>query len=175
MSSISLEASIRTCKVDTGWANKIQSDRFQNPALMVCPIWNGVDTAGRTVAADSFYTTRAGCNSAEDRVLVENNVSRPQYAEYINLNANGIEGNIYGNTTGFNQSGSRTRALANAHTMTGQFGQVSGLGQYVYPRCQNNGQTGYQQGMAEVAQQMRQAQALEQGYGSNNNRMMGGM
>jgi len=146
---------------------------------MVCPVWNGVDTAGRAVAADSFYTKRAGCNSAEDRVLVENNVARPQYSEYINLNANGIEGNIYGNTTGFNQSGARTKAVANAHNMTGQFGQVTGLGQYVYPRCQaNNGdgfRTGYQQGMAEEAQEMRQAQALQQGYGSNNNRRAGGM
>ena len=72
MSALSLEASIRTCKVDTGWANKMESDRFLNPNLMVCPVWNGFDTAGRMVAPDSFWTKNAGCNSAEDRVVVEN-------------------------------------------------------------------------------------------------------
>ena len=88
--SVSLESGIRTCKVVTSWANKVQSDRFQNPNLMVCPVWNGVDAAGRRACPDSFMTKRAGCNSAEDRVVVENNVSRPQYMEYVNLNAAGI-------------------------------------------------------------------------------------
>ena len=87
---LSLEGALRTCKVNTGWANRIQSDRFENPNLMVCPVWNGVDLAGRPVCADSFYTKRAGCNSAEDRVIVENAVSRPQYIEYLNLDAAGI-------------------------------------------------------------------------------------
>ena len=64
---------------------------------MVCPVWNGMDTAGRVVCQDSFNTKRGGCNSATDRVEVENNVSRPQYMEYITLSANGIAGNIYGN------------------------------------------------------------------------------
>ena len=64
---------------------------------MVCPVWNGKDTAGREVCQDSFNTKRGGCNSATDRVEVENNVSRPQYMEYITLSANGIAGNIYGN------------------------------------------------------------------------------
>ena len=91
--AISLEAAIRTCKVDTGWANKVESDRFLNPNNMVCPIWNGVDLTGRRVCPDSFYTKRAGCNSAEDRVVVEN-AQRPQYMEYINLSANGIDGAI---------------------------------------------------------------------------------
>jgi hypothetical protein len=66
---------------------------------MVCPVWNGMDTAGREVCQDSFNTKRGGCNSATDRVEVENNVSRPQYMEYITLSANGIAGNIYGNQT----------------------------------------------------------------------------
>ena len=33
MSLISLEGSVRTCKVNTAWANRIQSDRFENPNL----------------------------------------------------------------------------------------------------------------------------------------------
>ena len=42
--SVSLESALRTCKVDTAWADKIASDRFLNPDNMVCPIWNGMDT-----------------------------------------------------------------------------------------------------------------------------------
>ena len=95
--SISLESALRTCKVDTAWASRMESDRFLNPNNMVCPVWNGMDTAGREVCQDSFRTKRGGCNSATDRVEVENNVSRPQYMEYITLSANGIAGNIYGN------------------------------------------------------------------------------
>ena len=38
---ISLEASTRTCKVDTASAARIESDRFLNPNLVVCPVWNG--------------------------------------------------------------------------------------------------------------------------------------
>lgn len=91
MSSISLEASIRTCKVDQGWASRVESDRFLNPDLMICPTWNGVDNMGRFVHPDSFYTKNAGCQSAEDRVLVENAL-RPQYAEYVTLDARGLEG-----------------------------------------------------------------------------------
>ena len=31
--SVSLEAALRTCKVDTGWANRIQTDRFLIPII----------------------------------------------------------------------------------------------------------------------------------------------
>ena len=99
--SISLDAAIRTCKVNTGWANRELSDRFLNPNNMMCPLWNGLDSAGRRVCPDSFVTKSRGCNSATDRVVVENNVSRPQYMEYITLNSAGVAGNIYGpNNTG---------------------------------------------------------------------------
>ena len=78
MSSIpSLESSIRTCQVDTAWASRAQSDRFLNSSALMCPTWNGTDLTGRTVCPDSFWTKSAGCNSAMDRVVVENSVSRP--------------------------------------------------------------------------------------------------
>ena len=93
--NISLEGSIRTCKIDTAYAPKIFSDRFLNPYNMVCPIWNGYDSAGRPASADSFMTKRAGCNSAEDRVQVEN-FQRPSYVEYVNLSSGGIGGEFYG-------------------------------------------------------------------------------
>jgi hypothetical protein len=87
--SISLLGSINVCKTNTGYANKLQSDRFENPDNMTCPLWNGTDTYGRPVNADSFYTKNAGCNSAEDRVQTENFL-RPMYMEYVALDAMGF-------------------------------------------------------------------------------------
>jgi hypothetical protein len=142
MSNFSLMGSLRTCKVQTGWADKIQSDRFQNPSEMVCPLWNGVDTAGREVFQDSFYTKNAGCNSAEDRIGVENAVSRPQYMEYINLNASGVQGDIYAGTEASENSGYRTKDLRDTHNLTGQFGLQTGFGQVIYPPCQGSGRSG---------------------------------
>jgi hypothetical protein len=152
--SVAMESAIRTCKVDTAWANKVESDRFFNPNNMVCPLWNGLDTAGRAACPDSFMTKRAGCNSAEDRVVVENSVSRPQYMEYINLNAAGVEGDIYqkmyGGNQAFENSHLRDHELNQAQHITGQFGMVSGFGAEVYPSCNGGGRgpnTAYQQAM----------------------------
>ena len=197
--SVSLESGIRTCKVVTGWADKVQSDRFQNPNLMVCPVWNGVDSAGRRACPDSFYTKRAGCNSAEDRVVVENNVSRPQYMEYVNLNAAGIAAPIYGGTAPYQQEVARTKDLMSAlHTdgnmgVTGQFGMSGGFTQTI-KGCNSMGssagkstylktypQTGqnlkyfpenYQ--MAQHHQGNRQAQFMQTGAQSYNRRRMAG-
>ena len=122
--SIGLEGALRTCKVDTGWASRIQSDRFENPNLMVCPVWNGRDLSGRPVCADSFYTKRAGCNSALDRVDVEN-YQRPQYMEYINLDAAGIYANIYKDNAFYNDAGIQERFLHNSKANAGHFGGVA--------------------------------------------------
>jgi hypothetical protein len=92
--SISLLGSINVCKVNTGWADKIQSDRFENPNNMTCPLWNGQDSFGRFVHPDSFYTKNGGCNSADDRVAVENAL-RPQYIEYVALDAAGFRNISY--------------------------------------------------------------------------------
>ena len=95
--SISLLGSINVCKVNTGYADKIQSDRFENPDVMTCPLWNGQDSFGRFVHPDSFYTKNGGCNSADDRVAVENFL-RPQYMEYVALDAAGFRSpNMFGN------------------------------------------------------------------------------
>ena len=92
--SISLLGSINVCKVNTGWADKLQSDRFENPNNMTCPLWSGQDTYGRFVSPDSFYTKTAGCASADDRVAVENFL-RPQYMEYVALDAAGFQAPLY--------------------------------------------------------------------------------
>lgn len=99
--SISLLGSINVCKVNTGWADKIQSDRFENPSNLLCPLWNGQDSFGRFVSVDSFVTKNAGCNSAADRVSVENFL-RPQYMEYVALDAAGFQAPLYGNGNGKN-------------------------------------------------------------------------
>lgn len=98
MSELSLQKSIRTCKVDTGNADRLDSDRFLNANNTLCPVWTGRDLTGRQVCSDSFYTKSAGCNTPNDRIIVENDVVRPKYFEYIPLNAVGVTGNIYGTT-----------------------------------------------------------------------------
>ena len=116
--SLSLQGSVRTCKVDQGWANKVQSDRFENPNLLVCPIWDGMDQYGRYVNPDSFYTKAPGCSSAEDRVYVEND-QRPKYFEYVTLDAAGIQGTDYMTTFG---SAIQRKALDDIGMVTGRVG-----------------------------------------------------
>ena len=109
---ISLEAATRTCKVDTASAARLESDRFLNPHNVVCPNWTGKDLAGRQVSADSFYTKRAGCNSAADRVIVEN-MLRPQYSEFINLDVGeGLRGQIYANNMYYTDAGAIHKQMA---------------------------------------------------------------
>ena len=203
--SISLESAIRTCKVDTGYANKVESQRILDRNTMICPIWNGLDSAGRYVSRDSFYTKSAGCNSAEDRVVVENS-QRPQYAEYVNLAANGINGDIYGsnggsreeygNTMAWNIVGetgnvfaapvNRQQCLDNMSkecynevaNVGGSFGQQ--LSSNVYPGCgyfpYNTAMAQEQsQTMAQNQENFRRQGALENGYIGNDFRRTAGM
>ena len=120
---ISIEASTRTCKVDTASAARSESDRFLNPNLVMCPNWEGRDLTGRIVCPDSFYTKRAGCNSAADRVIVENNL-RPAYFEYINLSAAGIRDDMYANNMHYTDAGVNNSQEQFAMTKTGHFGGV---------------------------------------------------
>ena len=129
MSSLSLEASLRTCKVDSAWANKVQSDRFLNPNNMLCPLWNGMDNTGRDICHQSFVTKSAGCNSASERVVVENHL-RPNYTEYVTLSAGGIAGP---NTKP--SALTRTNSLNQVHNLTGQFGLTTEFGAEINPRC----------------------------------------
>ena len=171
MSSLSLESAIRTCKIDTSWANKLQSDRFLNSNQMLCPPWLGFDTQGRPVCPDSFYTKTPGCNSAADRVVVENGL-RPQYIEYVNLDAAGIRG---GQQCGNNQINPDTvchqNTLDAVHKQTGQYGLQTGFSQNIFPNCvscQN-----YPDQRAYGSQQMRAKQFQREGFRSYNNRRSG--
>lgn len=174
MANISLQGSIRTCKVDPAWSTRIQSDRFQNPNIMVCPVWNGMNNKGQPVCADSYWTKRAGCNSPEDRVVVEN-AQRPQYAEYINLDAQGIRGNMYGFPEPQSDELMAEKDINKVHDVTGQFGLVSGFRQNVYPGCMSSSLTPYESAMAEEAKQRRMQQVMQEGFIANNYRKSSGM
>lgn len=170
MSNLSLQASVRTCEVNTGWADRIQSDRFLNPDNMVCIPWGGFNSTGQSVCPDSFYTKTAGCNSALDRVAVENNL-RPQYAEYITLNANGIDGDIYANNDNQQQALGRQKFDYERDTITGNFGTQWGAN-VKYDSCTVGA---YERNMASMAEENRKKQFLNEGYHNNKFRSRAGM
>lgn len=170
MSNISLEASIRTCKVETGEASRIESDRFFNPNNMVCIPWNGYNNKGQSVCADSFYTKTAGCNSALDRVSVESFL-RPDYAAYINLNMAGLQGDIYGNgnPTAWKISGQANKYDDSRNEITGNFGNQWRSSNYL--TCSN---TPYANAMAYDQQVDRQAAMANNEFISNQKREYAG-
>ena len=168
MSSLSLDASIRTCKVETGEAQRIESDRFLNPHNMICIPWNGYNSKGQKVCADSFYTKRRGCNSALDRVSVESNL-RPDYAAYINLNMAGLEGDIYGNMRAWNKSGSANEWENSRNDITGNFGN-----QFQSSNYKTCGLNSYEKAMAETHKANRQAAMANNAFNQNQYRQMAG-
>lgn len=172
MANISLDAAIRTCKIDTGYASKVFSDRFLNPVNMVCPMWTGYDTAGRPVCADSFNTKRGGCNSALDRVFVEN-YQRPQYVEYVNLSAGGIDGEFYGENPGYSMNQwdtmRRNQRLYEINNVAGNFGHQ--FGATVQPSC---GVEQYNRALSQDANALRKYTAFTAGYKANMNKAVGG-
>lgn len=91
---ISLQGSLKTCKADTAWAERLQSNRFEDPENMICIPWNGRDPVGRPAHVDSFYTKSPGCNTPSDRVNVENKL-RPQYLESTSVDAYGFRSDLY--------------------------------------------------------------------------------
>ena len=86
-----LTAHINQNKVYVGDAERGRTHRIQDPSAMMCPLWTGSDLTGRGVCENSFYTKMEGCNTAEDRVFVENNL-RPQYTNFVTVSAAGISG-----------------------------------------------------------------------------------
>tara|TARA_B100001540_G_C15433209_1_gene473183 strand:+ start:160 stop:567 length:408 start_codon:yes stop_codon:yes gene_type:complete len=89
----SLKSALHGCKVNTGWANRHESDRFQNKDLMVCPVWNSHDNYGRTVKDHSALTKIGGCHLASDRVSIENGLRNDHFQKYT-LGNYGIKGDV---------------------------------------------------------------------------------
>lgn len=163
MANISLQGSIRTCKVDPGWASRVESDRFLNPELALCPVWTGVDNLGRPVNPFSFYTKNAGCNSSSDLVTIEND-QRPRYLEYVTLDARG-----YLNETGSmlpDKENVRSAAIGDLNKITGNPG--FGFGASVYPGCAYGdgvGMNNYAQRVNNMAAAGMQTQRNKQAAG----------
>ena len=170
MSSLSLDASIRTCKVETGEAIRIESDRFLNPNNMVCVPWNGYNLKGQRVCADSFYTKTPGCNSALDRVSVESFL-RPDYAAYINLNMQGIQGDIYGgdNPSTHDEAREANEWSNSRNKITGSYGNQWQSSNYM--TC---GLKSYENAMERVQKEGRMGSAANNGYKYRANRGCGG-
>ena len=140
---------------------------------MVCPVWSGRNLKGQQVCADSFWTKRAGCNSAIDRVSVENGL-RPQYSEYINLDASGIRGqNLYDPMVRHDIQRS-DKSLRNINNITGRFGLQNTFQQNIYPGCQNSSVTPYAYAMAQESQSRRGMQSRQQGFYGNQSRKASG-
>jgi len=169
--SISLDASIRTCKVQTGEASRIQSDRFQNPNLMVCPTWLGQNLKGQQVCVDSFNTKTGGCNSALDRVSVENFL-RPNYSSYVTLNTQAIDGDIYGesNVSACENANAAQQFDNSRNMITGNYG-LQWRANNKYTGCTNNA---YSRAMAQVAHSNRAAAHANNGMKANDNRSCSG-
>jgi hypothetical protein len=167
--AISLEAAVRTCDVNVGEATRIQSDRFQNPYNMVCVPWDGLNSKGQEVCPDSFWTKTPGCDSAEDRVEVEN-AQRPQYINYVTLGAQGIAGHIYGNASAYSESVQRDKFDASRNQLTGNFGK-QWTANVDYTGCSVGA---YERSMAQMNQQMRAQAAMQNGYNAASNRAHGG-
>ena len=164
--SISLEKSVRTCAVNTGEANRIQSDRFFNPSNMVCIPWNGLDNEGREVSPDSFYTKTPGCDSAEDRVLVENS-QRPKYFNYVTLGAQGVNGDFYGRSSNdsFQDAMGRSKFDKERNNYTGNFGKQFGAN-VAYQGCTVGA---YERDMSTVNQNELVQNFMNNGYIANSN------
>jgi hypothetical protein len=169
MGTISLEKSVRTCSVNVGESNRIQSDRFFNPQNMVCIPWNGINNKGQEVCPDSFYTKTAGCDSAEDIVMVENGL-RPKYFNYVTLGAQGVGGHIYGNVSATVDSLARTKFDNSRNKITGNFG--GDFGSEVRNTSCSVG--AYERAMAQINQQERSQNFMQNGYVANQYRNMAG-
>jgi hypothetical protein len=169
MSSLSLNAAVRTCHVQAGEASRIESDRFLNPNKNICIPWNNMNSKGQIVCEDSFYTKRAGCNSADDRVSVEN-LLRPKYWSYIGLESAGLAGDIYGsNVNAHMEAGSSNRWEKSRLGLTGNFGNQFGATNY-----QTCGHDSYEKAMAQVAKTKRDVDRLSSGYDSQHYRNASG-
>lgn len=119
---LSLEGSLRTCKVRSGMAPQFLSDRIiGGPEQRVCPMPRPFDAYGRESNFMTLQNKSAGCNDPLEIVSKEIDVVRPQYYQFINLNPNGLFGdfdNVQRKETMYKNS-----ALQGLSETTGQFGQ----------------------------------------------------
>ena len=133
---------------------------------MVCIPWNGLNNKGQAVAPDSQWTKTPGCDSAEDRVMVENE-QRPKYFNYVTLGAQGVNGDLYGRSStddNFVNAVGREVFNQNRNQLTGNFGSQFGAN-VAYQGCSVNA---YERAQAQVAQAQRAQNYLQSGWQANN-------
>jgi len=124
----SLTGAVQSCSVNTGYANKLQSDRFENPQNLLCPLWNGLDQYGRVSSYDSYMTKAPGCQSAEDRVAVEN-YQRPHYIDFIPLDASGyLNPSALGSPVSSKENFQKTTALLRGQAVKELYHQGGSVG-----------------------------------------------
>jgi hypothetical protein len=140
---ISLSGALRTAKVDVAYASKLESARIHDTRFTVCPVWTGVDTMGRPACPNSFITKRAGCHSANDRVEIENAL-RPQYAQYVNLDAEGYtDPQLYGNAFKEDDATRKNNIKSKMNNISPPgFGLVSPAGHTGFTRLTDKGKKG---------------------------------
>jgi hypothetical protein len=167
---ISLTGSVRTCKIDPAYASKIQSDRFLNSNNLICPTWHGFENAGRQAHPYTFNSKTAGCNSSEDRVFIEN-IQRPQYVEYVNLNNNGIEGDLGGKNVDYTQT--QWSQMKRNETLYGNPQANYGVqyASHLHPNC---GLYQYAKGMQANSELNRQAAFIKHASTNDKFRNMAG-
>lgn len=165
--------SILTSKVDQGCKERLRSHRDQDPDEMMCPVWNRYDNAGRPAGEYSFYTKRAGCNSALDRLNVENQ-QRPRYTNYVLTSAAGIAGydNGYevenyegpgGNIAKVDEMNARNERRF-AQLNTGKFGNVSAETRKPSNSMQDAAAVGYKLSQDQMAKHAQISRNTASGY-----------
>jgi hypothetical protein len=90
---ISISNAIRTSRVNTDHAQRVQSHRRQNLGASNQITSNTVDQYGRSVHPSTINTARDdGTTCVKHIINLQNTVSRPQYGSHLNV-IQGLDGN----------------------------------------------------------------------------------
>jgi len=117
---LSLEGSLKTCKVSAGMAPQVFSDRIIGGLdSRVCPMPRPYDDYGREANIMSLTNKSAGCNDPLELVAREIEVVRPRYFQFINLNPEGVFGDF--DNLQRKETIHKNQIFQNLHS--GQFGQ----------------------------------------------------
>jgi len=82
MSYISLSSAIKSSRVDPSRAVNVQSARFQSTCALSCPVKEKRDIYGRDVCIGTVNSKTQGCDTAVDRITIENQL-RPNVYDYM--------------------------------------------------------------------------------------------
>lgn len=113
MSSLSLTASIRVPKVNSGLANTLESERRLDQEYIINPNRALYDDYGREAAIDTITDLTWG-DDPMYRIDEENEVSRPQYSYYLNV-PQGLQG--VGDAMDYTFQAPRYKTMQNADTL----------------------------------------------------------